>query len=116
MLNVIQYTGELVPVEMGRREPDGIVDLWMRKNPATSQDDDGNTIQTADEAYMQIDIAAAPDQATVEADFDAWYAQASAWGEAPDDAEIRQRLQAAEAKNAELSSILYTLMGVNIDG
>jgi hypothetical protein len=116
MLNVIQYTGEFVSLEMSSRPLDDLTDIWLRKNPRTSQDDEGNTIHLADEAYMQIDIADAPDRATVEANFDLWYDTAAAWTDSGDDSEIIKRLSAAEAKNAELTSIIYTLMGVNIDG
>lgn len=116
MLNAIQYTGDLVPVELSARELDGVADLWMRKNPGTETDSEGNVIQTADEAYMVIPIDEAPDKAVVESNFDEWYDRAAAWTDGADTTDIEKRLAAAEAKNAELSSIIYTMMGVNIDG
>ena len=116
MVNVVQYTGDFVPVEMGHRPLDGVVDLWMRKNPSHSNGDDGNDIHTAEEAYMQIDIDIAPDQTTVEENFDTWYETASAWDGSDEDPDILKRLSAAEAKNAELTSIIYSLMGVKTDG
>lgn len=115
MVNVIQYTGEFVSLEMSSRPLDGVTDLWLRKNPSHSHDDEGNDIYTAEEAYMQIDIAEAPDRATVEANFDLWYDTAAAWSDSGDDSDIIKRLSAAEAKNAELTSIIYSLMGVKID-
>lgn len=115
MVNVIQYTGEFVSLEMSSRPLDGVVDLWLRKNSSHSYDDEGNDIYIADEAYMQIDIADAPDKTTVEENFDLWYDTAAAWDDSSDDSDILKRLSAAEAKNAELTSIIYTLMGVRID-
>ena len=112
-MNVIQYTGELVPVEWSERPLDGVVDLWLRKNPRTDVDPEGNTVQIADEAYMAFAEETAPTQAEVEADFGAWFDRASKWN--GDESEILARLEAAEAKNSELSGILYAMMGVNIN-
>ena len=77
-MNVIQYTGELVPIELSERPLEGIVDLWLRKNPRTDVDPEGNIIQIADEAYMTFEKDEAPTQAEVEADFDTWFARAIA--------------------------------------
>ena len=78
MVTEIQYTGELIPVELTKRPLDGIADLWMRKNPRTEVDPEGNIIQLADEAYMTFKIGEEPTQEEVEADFDSWFASAAA--------------------------------------
>ena len=77
MVNTIQYTGEFVPVELSERPLDGLTDLWLRKNPRTDVDPDGNPIQIADEAYMEISSDEAPTREEVEADFEGWYAKAT---------------------------------------
>lgn len=97
----VQYSGEFKPVELYPRRADGIAELWLRKNPSTEQDADGNALSTADEAYMELPIADAPTIEEVSGEkFEEWYTKSSKWH--PEEpmtlASLEARVRVLEAK------------------
>lgn len=55
-MHTVYFTGDFVPVERSVRKLEHIVDVWLRRNPRKS----GNTMNAADEIYIQFPINEAP--------------------------------------------------------
>lgn len=90
--------------------PTGEVDLFMRKNIAEEETEEG-VCYTADEAYMRMPTND-PTQAEVIENFDTWYAVAAAW-EKPQpvpEPTVEERLATVEAENLVLKGQLENAM------
>lgn len=64
-------------MEISPRPLDNVADVWLRKNPRTDVDDEGNTIYLADEVHI-LYSGECPSMAEIEADFDTLYTNAAA--------------------------------------
>lgn len=68
-MHTVYYTGEFKPVERCVRKLDGVVDVWLRRNPR--EDADGQKL--ADELYISFPEGDAPTLEALEADIDGWF-------------------------------------------
>lgn len=68
-MHIVHYTGDFIPVERCERRLDGLVDVWLRRNP---RENAGN--KCADEIHMTFPIDEAPSLEALQADIDAYFA------------------------------------------
>lgn len=68
-MHTVYYTGEFKPVERWERKLDGVVDVWLRREPR--EDADGRKL--ADELYMTFPIASAPSYDVLLENIDAYF-------------------------------------------
>lgn len=99
MVNIVQYNGELIPIEVNIRKLDDIVDVWLRRNPRESVED----MNEADEVYTQFNINEAPSMNDLESNFDIWFEKID---------EMTNKSEPNEKRMAELESLIYTILGV----
>lgn len=98
----VYYTGEFQAIERSERPLDGVVDIWLRKNPRTTED----SMNSADEVYAVFNINQAPSQSDLESNFDYWFETIDKMssGKSSDELQID-----------ELTNLLYTILGVTKD-
>ena len=68
-MHTVYYTGEFKPVERSARALDGVVDVWLRRNPREAEDG----VKLADELHLTFHIDAVPTQEELEANIDAYF-------------------------------------------
>lgn len=104
MLKKVQYSGELVEIEICHRPIEGLADIWLRGNEETETDSAGDLIQTADEVYICLPASETPTNAQIKDDFAGWWNRASAWrtGTAIPMPTLEERLAAVEAATLDL--------------
>jgi hypothetical protein len=86
------------PIEIMRREDDGLADIRMRRNiieTASEEEASTPTIQ-AEEVYFAIPIEDAPDAETIQADWDKWWKFGAGYGAAGDAARAERTRLLAE--------------------
>ena len=104
MLKRVQYSGELVEIEICGRPIEGLADIWLRGNEQTETDSAGDLIQTADEVYICLPASEAPTDAQIKEDFAGWWNRAGEWRaeNAIPMPTLEERLTAVEAATLDL--------------
>ena len=68
-MHKVYFTGEFVPVERFVRKLDGLVDVWLRRNPR--EDSDG--VKMADELTLTFPMDSAPTLEELAANIDVYF-------------------------------------------
>lgn len=98
----VYYTGEFQPIERSERPIEGLVDVWLRRNPQDLEDG----MKSADEVYTVFNANQVPSMSDLESNFDYWFETIDKMssGKSSDELQID-----------ELTNLLYTVLGVSKD-
>lgn len=113
----VQYSGDFVAVELYRRESENIAEIWMRKNPTTSYDDDGNTILSADEVFMLIPLSEAPTKEELQGEqFEKWYEIGREWSDGSDAPTVEEQIDTTNKLVEQVNAnLVYACMMMDIE-